>query len=59
MAKAIYDKLKGGSFAGRTLNCPGVVAFGATLRGCQNELRPTPEDWIPGGLKLGHPLPVG
>jgi hypothetical protein len=36
----------------------GVVAFGATLRECENELRSTLEDWILVGLKLGHPLPV-
>jgi len=38
--------------------CKGVVAFGATLRECEDELRSTLEDWILVGLKLGHPLPV-
>jgi len=35
-----------------------VVAFGATLSECKDELRSTLEDWILVGLKLGHPLPV-
>ncbi len=36
----------------------GGVAFGTTLRECEDELRSTLEDWILIGLKLGHPLPV-
>ena len=36
----------------------GVIAFGKTLRECENELQSTLEDWIFIGLKLGHPLPV-
>jgi hypothetical protein len=35
-----------------------VVAFGSTLRECEEELRSTLEDWILVGLKLKHPLPV-
>jgi predicted RNase H-like HicB family nuclease len=58
MAQAEYDKLKGGTFSGRIPACQGVVAFGATLRQCQEELRSTLEDWIFVGLKLGHSLPV-
>ncbi|MBI5186546.1 MAG: type II toxin-antitoxin system HicB family antitoxin [Nitrospinae bacterium] len=58
MAQALYDKIEDGAFAGRIPSCKGVVAFGATLRECQNELRSTLEDWIFVGLKLGHPLPV-
>lgn len=58
MAHAIYDKLEDGTFAGRIPQCKGVVAFGATLRECEDELRSTLEDWILVGLKLGHPLPV-
>lgn len=58
MAQAVYDKLEDGTFAGRIPSCKGVVAFGATLRGCEEELRSTLEDWILLGLKLGHPLPV-
>jgi len=58
MAQAIYDKLEDGSFVGRIPQCKGVVAFGATLRECEDELRSTLEDWILVGLKLGHPLPV-
>ncbi len=57
-AQAVYDKLEDGSFAGRIPSCKGVIAFGATLRECEDELRSTLEDWIWLGLKLGHSLPV-
>jgi predicted RNase H-like HicB family nuclease len=58
MAQAEYDKLEDGTFSGRIPACQGVVAFGATLRQCQDELRSTLEDWMFVGLKLGHALPV-
>jgi len=50
--------LEDGTFAGRIPPCKGVVAFGTTLRECEEELRATLEDWLLVGLKLGHPLPV-
>jgi len=58
LAQAAYEKLEDGSYAGRIPPCPGVVAFGASLRECENELRSTLEDWILVGLQLKHPLPV-
>ncbi|XGV97855.1 MAG: type II toxin-antitoxin system HicB family antitoxin [Leptolyngbya sp. BL-A-14] len=58
MAQALYDKLEDETFAGRIPSCKGVIAFGATLRECEDELRSTLEDWIVVGLKLGHPLPI-
>jgi len=58
MSEASYDKLEDGSFAGRIPSCTGVLAFGSTLRSCEEELRSTLEDWILVGLKLAHPLPV-
>lgn len=58
MACAVYDKLEDGTFAGRIPPCKGVVAFGTTLRECEDELRSTLEDWILVGLRLGNPLPV-
>jgi predicted RNase H-like HicB family nuclease len=58
MAQAEYDKLEDDSFAGRIASCKGVLAFGVTLKECEDELRSTLEDWILLGLKLGHPLPV-
>jgi predicted RNase H-like HicB family nuclease len=58
MVQAEYDKLEDGTFSGRIPACQGVVAFGATLRQCQDELRSTLEDWIFVGLKLGHSFPV-
>jgi predicted RNase H-like HicB family nuclease len=59
MSEAVYDKLEDGTFAGRIPLCKGVLAFGTTLRECEDELRSTLEDWILAGLKLGHPLPQG
>jgi predicted RNase H-like HicB family nuclease len=58
MANAEYDKLEDGSFAGGIAPCKGVVAFGTTLKVCEDELRSTLEDWILVGLKLGHSLPI-
>jgi predicted RNase H-like HicB family nuclease len=58
MANAVYDKLEDGTFAGRISPCKGVIAFGPTLRECEDELRSALEDWILVGLKLGHTLPV-
>lgn len=58
MSQAVYDKLEDGTFAGRIPACLGVVAFGTTLRACEQELRSTLEDWILVGLKLKHHLPV-
>jgi predicted RNase H-like HicB family nuclease len=58
MELAEYDKLEENSFSGRIPSCKGVVAFGHTLRFCQDELRSVLEDWILVGLKLSHSLPV-
>lgn len=58
MAQAVYDKLEDLTFAGRIPSCKGVIAFGETLRACEEELRLTLEDWIVVGLSLEHPLPV-
>lgn len=58
LAGADYDKLEDGTFAGRIPSCPGVVAFGTTLRECEQSLRSTLEDWVLLGLKLGHWLPL-
>jgi len=58
MIQAVYDKLEDGTFAGRIPPCKGVIAFGNTLRECEDNLHSTLEDWILVGLKLGHSLPV-
>ncbi|WGV24983.1 type II toxin-antitoxin system HicB family antitoxin [Halotia branconii] len=58
IAQAVYDKLEDGTFAGKIPACQGVIAFGVTLRECEDELRSTLEEWILLGLKLGHSLPV-
>lgn len=57
LAVATYDKLEDGSFSGRIPPLKGVIAFGDTLRDCQDELQSTLEDWLLTGLKLGHPIP--
>jgi predicted RNase H-like HicB family nuclease len=44
MASAVYDKLDDGSFAGRIPVCTGTVAFGGTLRDCEDELRSVLDD---------------
>jgi len=56
MAEAVYDKLEDGTFAGKIPPCTGVVAFGDTLRECEEELHSTLEDWVLVGIKLGHRL---
>ena len=58
MDEAVFDKLEDGTYVGKIPLCRGVLAFGDTLRECENELQSTLEDWILLGLKLGHPLPI-
>jgi predicted RNase H-like HicB family nuclease len=58
LAQAEYDKLEDGTFFGRIPSCKGIVAFGANLRECEDELRSVLEDWVLVGLKLGHDLPI-
>ena len=52
MRKANYDKLEDGSFCGRIPECPGVIAFAASLYECQEELRSSLESWMI--VKLRH-----
>ncbi len=58
LRQAVFEKLDDGTYSGRIPACTGVVAFDDTLRGCEDELRSTLEDWVWMGLKLGHQLPV-
>ena len=58
MAQAVFEKFEDGTYGGRIPSCPGVVAFGASLRECSENLRSTLEDWVLLGMKLTHPLPV-
>ena len=58
LSKATYEKLEDESYAGRIPVCPGVVAFGSSLRLCEEELQSTLEDWVLVGLKKGHDLPI-
>ena len=58
MELAAYDKLEDGTYGGEIPSLDGVIAFGPTLRQCEQELRSTLEDWILLGFHLGHTLPV-
>jgi hypothetical protein len=57
MAQAVYDKRRMTPSADVSLR-KGVVAFGTTLRECEDELRSVLEEWILLGLKLGNRLPM-
>lgn len=58
MSKAVYDKLKDGTFSGKIPECPGVVAFGESLSKCQQELRSSLEGWLIVKIRHGDSLPV-
>jgi len=58
MAKAVYNKLDNGKFAGTVPCCEGVIAFGKTLEECKDELRSTLGDWIIVGVRFGDDLPI-
>ncbi|MEE9307758.1 MAG: type II toxin-antitoxin system HicB family antitoxin [Spirochaetia bacterium] len=58
LARAVYEKLGDGTYAGKISECTGVLAFGNSLRECEEELQSTLEDWVLVGLKKGHQLPV-
>jgi predicted RNase H-like HicB family nuclease len=58
MLQAKYDQLEDGTFGGRIPPCVGVIAFAATLRACEEELRSTLDEWLLFGQKMGHALPV-
>jgi len=57
-SKAVYDKLEDGSFSGKIPNCPGVIAFGATLYQCEQELKSSLEGWLIVKIRYGDQLPV-
>ena len=58
LAQAVYEKLEDETYAGKIPDCVGVLAFGSTLRNCEEDLHSTLEDWVLIGLKQGHKLPV-
>jgi predicted RNase H-like HicB family nuclease len=58
LARAVYEKLEDGTYAGKIPGCVGVIAFGKSLRECEEDLHSTLEDWVLVGLKQGHELPV-
>jgi predicted RNase H-like HicB family nuclease len=58
MSKAVYDKLEDGSFSGKIPKCPGVIAFGATLYQCEQDLKSSLEGWLIVKIRYGDKLPV-
>jgi predicted RNase H-like HicB family nuclease len=50
LTQAEFDKLEDGTFSGCIPSCKGVIAFGKTLRECEEALHSTLEDWILVGL---------
>ncbi|MFH0765663.1 MAG: type II toxin-antitoxin system HicB family antitoxin [Calditrichota bacterium] len=58
MSRADFKILDDGSYAGEIDLCPGVYAFGKSLRECAEQLRSVLEGWILLGLRMNHPLPV-
>ncbi len=58
MSKAVYDKLEDASFSGKIPECPGVIAFGATLYQCEQELKSSFEGWLIVKIRYGDKLPV-
>jgi len=58
MSKAVYDKLEDGSFSGKIPKCSGVIAFGATLYLCEQELKSSLEGWLIVKIRYGDKLPV-
>ena len=53
-----YDKLEDGTFSGKILQCPGVIAFGESLYKCQEELRYSLEGWLIVKISHGDKIPV-
>ena len=58
MSKAVYDKLKDGSYCGKIPECPGTIAFAKTLYDCQNELRSVLEGWLLVKIRHGDQIPI-
>ena len=58
MERANCEKLEDATYGAEIPGLDGVIAFGTTLRQCEQELRSTLEDWILVGLHLGHTVPV-
>lgn len=57
MRQAHYE-LEDGMFYGEIPEIQGVLAQGATLEECRDELESVLEGWILLGIRLGHKLPV-
>jgi predicted RNase H-like HicB family nuclease len=58
MKTAVYENMEDGTYCGTIRRCPGVVAFGASLYECQEELQSVLEDWLIVKLRHGDRLPV-
>ena len=58
IALRVANELEDGTYAGKIPECTGVLAFGKSLRECEEDLQSTLEDWVLVGLKKSHQLPV-
>lgn len=58
MEKAVYEKLRDGTFWGQIEACKGVVAGGRTLAQCQRELREVLDGWLIVKLRHGDQIPT-
>jgi predicted RNase H-like HicB family nuclease len=58
LCHAEFQILEDGTYGGRIPPCLGVVAFGNTLRECEDELYSVLEDWIIVGLRFGDEFPI-
>ena len=58
MARAVYEKLKDGTYSGSIPPCEGTIAFGSTLYECQAELREVLEGWLIVKIRHGDQIPV-
>lgn len=58
MSKAVYEKLKDGTYSGEIPECRGTIAFGQTLHDCQVELQSVLKGWLLVKIRHGDDLPV-
>lgn len=58
MKHAVPERLEDGTIAATVPECFGVIAFGADLRECGENLAASLEDWARVGLMTGFTLPV-
>ena len=58
LARAQYRLLEDGSFAATVRGLRGVVATGATLEACRQQLSEVTEEWVLVRIARGLPVPA-